>query len=367
MERLKYLLNIAIVAMMFIAIAIGRDGRIAGTSAVEIVDSSSAKKSAPVVPIESVLSDGTIVLNSTTPGAKISGFGGRTPIMLYVKEGVIQRLELGKNSETPSFLEEVERAGLYQRWNGMTVAEAATAKVDGVSGATYSSDAIIKNVQLVAQESAKVSATGGSFLNGALTLKNIIGLIVIALGVAITLARPENKKLIIGQWALNVTVLGFWCGSFLSLGHFTSFAANGFNFAIALLPITLLAVVIIMPLLGRKGSYCHLHCPMGSAQDLLNKVPTPKYKIKPEITKHLTKVRYYILFTLLFMMWCGVGFELMDYEIFSAFIVKSASNVVLTMAAVFLLLSLFIPKPYCRFVCPTGALLTVGQKTDETF
>ncbi|MFI3285411.1 MAG: 4Fe-4S binding protein [Rikenellaceae bacterium] len=62
-------------------------------------------------------------------------------------------------------------------------------------------------------------------------------------------------------------------------------------------------------------------------------------------------------------MWLGVGFELMDYEIFSAFIISSASTAVLVMAALFLILSLFIQKPYCRFGCPTGALITMAQKT----
>ncbi len=366
MERLKFLLNTAIVAMMFLAIAIGRDGRIVGTPVKEIITESSAEKSSgPIVPILSVLEDGTEVLNSTTPGSKITGFAGTTPVKLYVKDGVIERVEALENNETPSFFAMLRRAVLFDRWNGMTLAQAATAKVDMVSGATYSSDAVIKNVQVVAKERANVTGGGGSLFGGALTLKNIIGLIVIALGAAITIVRPEEKRLVMGQWVLNVVVLGFWCGSFLSLGHFTSFAANGFNFAIALLPITLLAVVIIMPLFGRKGSYCHVHCPMGSAQDLLNKVPAPKVKIKPEVTKVLTKVRYYILFALLFMMWCGVGFGLMDYEIFSAFIVKSASTVVLVMAGIVLALSPFVAKPYCRFICPTGALLTITQKTEE--
>ena len=36
---------------------------------------------------------------------------------------------------------------LFERWNGLTAADAAALEVDIVSGATYSSDAIIHNVR----------------------------------------------------------------------------------------------------------------------------------------------------------------------------------------------------------------------------
>ncbi len=366
MYRLRYILNISIVALMFAAIAIGRDGRIVGEQVEALVaESSGANLNVGDTPVETTLAEDITILDSTVPGAKISGFAGATPVRIYVRGGVIERLELGANSETESFIEMMVESDFFEQWNGMSVEEAATAKVDMVTGATYSSDAIIKNVRAVTQQVSNVGEVRKSMFSGAFTLKNIVGLIVIALGVAITLARPKSNKFIIGQWVLNVAVLGFWCGSFLSLSHFTSFAANGFNFSIALLPIALLLVVIVMPLLGRKGSYCHVHCPMGSAQDLLNKVPLKRVKIDASITKILSKVRYYILFALMFLMWCGVGFSLMDYEVFSAFLVGSASTFVLSMAALFLVLSLFVAKPYCRFVCPTGALLTISQKTDE--
>ncbi|NLF43947.1 MAG: 4Fe-4S binding protein, partial [Bacteroidales bacterium] len=35
---------------------------------------------------------------------------------------------------------------------------------------------------------------------------------------------------------------------------------------------------------------------------------------------------------------------------------------VLIIGVAFLVLSVFIPKPYCRFVCPTGTLMKFAQK-----
>ena len=49
--------------------------------------------------------------------------------------------------ETPRFFEMV-KSGLLNKWNGMTVKQASSAKVDAVTGATYSSNAVKENVRL---------------------------------------------------------------------------------------------------------------------------------------------------------------------------------------------------------------------------
>ena len=64
-------------------------------------------------------------------------------------------------------------------------------------------------------------------------------------------------------------------------------------------------------------------------------------------------------------MWCGTGFDIMNYEVFSAFMFKQASLAVMILAVVFLILSIFINRPYCRYICPTGALLKLSQNTQQ--
>ena len=60
---------------------------------------------------------------------------------------------------------------------------------------------------------------------------------------------------------------------------------------------------------------------------------------------------------LLCLLWAGWGASWIDYEIFTAFIVNSASWAVIGTGIGFVLLSVFIPRPFCRFVCPTGSIL----------
>ncbi|MFI3266927.1 MAG: 4Fe-4S binding protein [Rikenellaceae bacterium] len=357
-ERIKYIVNILIVALLVATVAIQRDARIMGHD----VDSLFSQDSEVEQVVEVVLDDGTRVISSAPLAKDVAGFGGRTPVKLYVKDDVIQKVEVEPNSETPSFFEQVVSSGLLDMWNGLRLSDALALEVDVVSGATYTSVALTGNIARAVQYAANVeAASDGPTLD--ISFKDIMGVLVILLGVFITLLRPRNKHIMSLYMVLNIVVLGFWCGSFLSLTTLTAWMSNGVNLSFSLVTFTLLCVVIILPLLGKKGSYCQLHCPMGSAQELLSSVPLTKIKINPKATKLLNSLRYYILIVLLFIMWLGVGFDLMNYEVFSAFIFMSASTFVLVMAGVFLLLSLFIHRPYCRFICPTGALITIAQKT----
>ena len=61
------------------------------------------------------------------------------------------------------------------------------------------------------------------------------------------------------------------------------------------------------------------------------------------------------------LMLTGVWSEWMNYELFIAFIFKSASWVIILLAIVFVLLSIFVPRPYCRFVCPMGSLFKLSS------
>tara|TARA_B100001964_G_C14014327_1_gene500856 strand:- start:487 stop:750 length:264 start_codon:yes stop_codon:yes gene_type:complete len=50
-------------------------------------------------------------------------------------------------------------------------------------------------------------------------------------------------------------------------------------------------------------------------------------------------------------------FGLVDIEPFDAYVVKVAGWSAITIAIVGLVASLFIPMAYCRYGCPTGAML----------
>ncbi len=91
--------------------------------------------------------NGVYIVNTTKLGTDIQGYNGPTPLNIHIKEDKIEKIEALPNDETPRFFEMV-KTGLLNKWNGMTVKQAAAAKVDAVTGATYSSNAVKENVRL---------------------------------------------------------------------------------------------------------------------------------------------------------------------------------------------------------------------------
>lgn len=87
----------------------------------------------------------TTVINTTKIAADVKGYNGPVPVEIHLKDGKVQKVVALKNSETPSFFQKASK--LLTAWNGKTVKEASTMHVDAVTGATYSSNAIIYNVR----------------------------------------------------------------------------------------------------------------------------------------------------------------------------------------------------------------------------
>ena len=91
--------------------------------------------------------DGHVVVNTTTLGRNVKGYNDTTPLKIHIQNGKILKIDALKNLETPKYFAKVKQE-LLPKWNGKTVKQAGKMKVDGVTGATYSSEAVIKNVKL---------------------------------------------------------------------------------------------------------------------------------------------------------------------------------------------------------------------------
>ena len=91
--------------------------------------------------------NGMTVINTTTLGMDVQGFLGATPLKIYIQKNKVVKIEALKNQETPKYFVKVKK-NLLDKWNGKKVKEAKSMKVDAVTGATYSSNAVIENVKL---------------------------------------------------------------------------------------------------------------------------------------------------------------------------------------------------------------------------
>ncbi|MBR1712643.1 MAG: FMN-binding protein [Alloprevotella sp.] len=88
----------------------------------------------------------TITLNTAQYAKDVQGFGGPVPLQIHLNaQGRIDSVTALPNNEDTQFFNKAKT--LLNAWDGMTVGEALQKNVDAVSGATYSSRAIINGVQ----------------------------------------------------------------------------------------------------------------------------------------------------------------------------------------------------------------------------
>lgn len=90
--------------------------------------------------------DGTYVVNTTTLAKEVKGYMGATPLEIHIQKNKIVKIVPLKNQETPKYFARIKKL-LLNQWEGLKVSKAADAKIDGVTGATFSSDAVKENVK----------------------------------------------------------------------------------------------------------------------------------------------------------------------------------------------------------------------------
>lgn len=94
----------------------------------------------------------TLRINTTDFTEDIIGYNSQTPVEITLVKGVITGIEALPNREGPRYMEMVRQSGLLEKLNGKTLEEAKAIKLDAVSGATFSSTAIIKNIEAGLQD-----------------------------------------------------------------------------------------------------------------------------------------------------------------------------------------------------------------------
>ena len=356
MKKLQQVLMLAVCLLILMVAAVQRDGKLWGHS-LKAAKADSLKTAR--IDTMRTLDDGTKVINTTMLGKDITGYGGAVPLEIYIKDNKIVKVKALKNAETPEFFAETKP--LLAKWNGKTIDEALRLKVDAVSGATFSSRGIIGNMRRGLAYASQKAVEPSILEQMDLNAKTVSALLVVLLGAIVPLFY-RNKHYRTVQLLLNVVVLGFGCGTFLSWSLFVNFVSSGINFWASLVPVLMLVTAFVYPLFGKKNYYCTNICPCGSLQDLAAKTKNRKWRMDGKTVKALNAARRLLFAVLLVLALSGIWFKWMDYEVFSAFIFQTASVFVLALGGVFLLLSFFVARPYCRFVCPTGTLFKIAER-----
>ena len=121
--------------------------------------------------------------------------------------------------------------------------------------------------------------------------------------------------------------------------------------------ILLAAAALSIPVATRRNLYCSHLCPHGAAQQLVkNRIPW-RLKLTSRIRSLLRAVPGLLLVGCVVVGMTSSRFSLVDIEPFDAYVWRIAGWATISIAIVGLVAAMFVPMAYCRFGCPTGALL----------
>lgn len=307
-----------------------------------------------------VLDEGNVigkVVNTSPYSDDIYGYNSITPLTIYIDNNdIIKEVEICLNKESRGFMNKVINSGYLDSWNGLSTEEALNHKVDAVSGCTYTSMAISQSLQVRMQQLTSQKARLNTW-DWSLFAKQVSVLVVTILALICFFNPKKSKKLRIITLSLSILILGFWTNSLLSLALFYNWLTNGISLTMQVAVIVIAAVSIILPLFSKKSFYCQYLCPFGAAQEFVGMIPVKKITISSKIYNAFAIIRRLILLALLVLLASGVGLDLSMTEPFSIFSYQTIIFEVALLTAIIVVASIFIKKPWCNYLCPTGTLL----------
>ncbi len=176
--------------------------------------------------------------------------------------------------------------------------------------------------------------------------------------------KKRSRRGIFLLGIFSLLYFGFWRkGCVCSIGATQNIVLALFENSYAV-PITVI-IFFMLPLIftlffGR--TFCAAVCPLGAIQDVVALRPC---KIPSWLEQALGLLAYVYLGAAILFAATGSAFIICEYDPFVAFFRRTGSLNMLILGASFLLIGLFVGRPYCRFLCPYGVLLNLVSRASK--
>ncbi|MBL9189201.1 MAG: 4Fe-4S binding protein [Opitutaceae bacterium] len=301
----------------------------------------------------------------TFPQAQdIIGYAGATDTLVVLNpDWKIVGLKIHTSDESEDYLKSIATDRRFlKKWNALTWDAAAqldpeAAGIEGVSGATMTSMAIARGVKLRLHAARDELIAPQPFRIG----WRDAGMVAVLLGAAAMAFGPAEWR---RRWKLPwqivlVGYVGLVAGDLLAMKLFGGWTRTGVPWTTAPGLVLLAAAAFAVPWTTGSPLYCHHVCPHGAAQELLGRIRPRRWQLAlpAGAVRGLEYLPPALLGFSLVMVLLALPFDLAGLEPFAAYVVRSAGLATAAVAVVGLVASLFVPQAYCRFGCPTGALL----------
>jgi NosR/NirI family nitrous oxide reductase transcriptional regulator len=197
-----------------------------------------------------------------------------------------------------------------------------------------------------------------------------LGYLVVALGLATHLALVRrSRRGLVALSVISLAWLGFRRdGCICPIGAIQNVAeavANP-NYVVPFSVVAFFALPILVALFFGR-TFCAAVCPLGAVQELVAVRPlrTPRW-----LDHCLGLLPYVYLGAAVVFATTGVGedrapYVICKYDPFVGFFRMSASATMLALGLGFLVLGLFVGRPYCRYLCPYGAILKLCSRVSK--
>ncbi len=179
--------------------------------------------------------------------------------------------------------------------------------------------------------------------------------------VAWAIIKKQTRKPIIWVSVISVAYFGFFrSGCVCSIGSIQN-VALAFTDSSYAIPISVF-LFFILPiafafLFGRV--FCAGVCPFGALQELVN---IRNYKLSKSVTTVLSVIPWlYLIFAVLYAV-TRTSFIICLYDPFIGIFRLGGDFGLIMFGVILLIASVFTGRPFCRFLCPYGALLSLFSK-----
>ncbi len=305
------------------------------------------------------------VLSTLPDAAKLIGYRGWTDTLVAFDPALhVIGVKLRSSQDTREHVEDVRDDRYFMKtWNGKSWDEIARiapekAGIDGVSGATITSMTLADGIQ---QRLAASDAAAAAQLPQLRVRWRDAGLAtIVAAALVFSFAgvrgRPWLRR---GFQALVIGYVGFFTGDLLAQSVFAGWAQSGAPWRAAPGLVLLAAAAMAVPWATGKPMYCHQLCPHGAAQEWIHGLAPKRWRLQlpKDFAAGLRWLPACLLAMVLVIAIFGLRIDLAHLEPFDAYLVKTAGWLTVAIALVGLAASAFVPMAYCRYGCPTGALL----------
>ena len=188
-----------------------------------------------------------------------------------------------------------------------------------------------------------------------------VAVLAVCLGVASWLIyKRRSRKGLVALSIFSLLYFGFWKkGCVCAIGSLqnVSLALCDRSYAVPIGVVAFFVLPLLLALFAGR-SFCAGVCPHGALQDLVLLKPV---KVPPWLEQALSVLPYIYLGAGVLFAATGSAFIICQYDPFVPIFRMSGRSLMVLSGAALLLLGVLVGRPYCRFLCPYGALLKLGS------